>query len=107
MPPSLAWIPSFCHSLSGALDASVSAKINPTVNPLLYKIQIQFGQPLSGSSKVLIWNLFQIFAAKNDVVPQGKLDTSPTLIEVQVILKQRLGFPKNRHPLDPGDSYDK
>lgn len=70
----------------------------PTVNPLVYTIKFTFGEPISGKRMMLVWNLFQQYAAKNDTVPQGKVESDGPKMTTQVVIKRRLGLPRNEHP---------
>lgn len=100
LPPPLAWIASFIHSVQGAVGRKVTYEISQTVNPLVYRIRIDFPEKVSGKSMMLVWNLFQMYAAKNDCVPQGKAADGDYRLVTEVIMKQRLGRPKNKHPLE-------
>lgn len=98
VPPPLAWLPSFCSSMGGALGTSVSFDLQTTVNPLVYIVKFNFGEPISGKRMMLVWNLYQQYAAKNDTVPQGKVESEGNSMTTKVAIKRRLGLPRNEHP---------
>ena len=99
MIPPLAWVPGFTHSLSGAIGTSVSHKIETTQNPLIFKITLQFGESISGKRFMLMWNLFQQYAHKNESIPQGKLEKEGNKLTALVGVKRRLGLARDEHPL--------
>ena len=99
-PPTLAWLQGFCHSLGGALDCSVTYGVEGTVNPLVYKVKVQFSEALNGQRLMLVWNLFQKYAAKNDVAPQGKTEGWGRELIFSVATKRRLGPARDEHPLE-------
>jgi hypothetical protein len=84
--------------MSGALGCQVSMTAEPTVNPLVHRVKATFSEPLSGKNLMLVWNLFQQYAAKNDVIPQGKMEGWGKELVMNVALKRRLGPPKDDHP---------
>lgn len=104
VPPPLAWIPSFCASTGFPLDQAMVAEVFPTVNPLTYKIRVRWGEPISSKSALLVWNLFQIWAARNGtVVENGKMTFDVRGddyygMSVQAILRERLGLPRDECP---------
>lgn len=99
LPPPLAWIPSLMHSLEGAMGHHPIYSVTPTINPLVYKLRIYFTGTVSGSTAMQVWNLFQMFAAKNDCVAQGKRgEGEDRVLFAEVVMKQRLGLPKSEHP---------
>lgn len=100
LPPSLAWVASFINSVQGAVDRKVRYEISGTVNPLVYKIRIDFPEKISGKNLMLVWNLFQMYAATNDCVPQGKAADGDHRLVTEVITKRRRVFPKNKHPME-------
>lgn len=69
-----------------------------TVNPLVYKVRISFGDLLSGKQMLLVWNLFQQYAAKNEAIPQGRLEQEGSQMTSPVIIRRRLGIPRDEHP---------
>lgn len=97
-PPPLAWLPGFALSMGGALGTSVLFDARPTVNPLVYVIKFTFGEPISGKRMMLVWNLFQQYAAKNETIPQGKVESDGPKMTAHVVIKRRLGLPRNEHP---------
>lgn len=99
-PPPLAWLSSFAHSLGGALDCSVTMSSEPTINPLIHKVKADFGEPISGRRMMLVWNLFQKYAARNDCITEGGVEGWGKQMTMKVGTKRRLGHPKDQHPLD-------
>jgi len=53
---------------------------------------------LPGDLVLKVWNLMQKWIVKNDCVPNGKVATSSTSIVANIIIKRRLGNPKNDSP---------
>lgn len=97
-PPPLAWLRAFSDSTSRALDQRIIFELLPSVNPLVYKLRLRWPEPVNGKLKNGIWNLFQIWAWKNDCVPQGHVDTSNYGMTIELIIKRRLGAPKEELP---------
>lgn len=101
LPPPLAWIDGFIHSVQGALSQKVTYDISGSeVNPLVYKIHIKFSEKISGKNMLLVWNLFQMYGTRNDSVVQGKNSESEYKIVAEVGIKRRLGPPRKKHPLE-------
>lgn len=100
LPPPLAWVDGFIQSVQGAIGSGVKYDTSTTVNPLVFKIRIRFQEKVSGKNMMLIWNLFQGYAAKNDSVPQGKVAEGEFKLVAEIIIKRRLGPPRDRHPLE-------
>jgi hypothetical protein len=98
--PSLAWLEAFRDSVALALDSSVQFEVLPSVNPLVYKIRFKLGTTVSGPNFMLVWNLFQMFAAHNGVVPQGKAEREGNRLTATVVVKRRFGPERNAHPGD-------
>lgn len=98
VPPPLAWLDGLIHSLVGATGMSVSYTTKATVNPLVIRVQLNFGEKVSGINMMLAWNLFQIYAAKNDCVLQGKSSNTEGILLAEAIMKRRLGPVRNTHP---------
>lgn len=98
VPPPLAWVPDLASSLERALGTGVHVKINPTVNPLLFKLQFDFSEAQPGERMGMIWNLIQQYAAKNETVPQGNVSIEDRSLTTQVAVKRRLGLPRNARP---------
>lgn len=98
VPPSLAWLDGLIYSLTGATGMSVSYTTKVTVNPLVLRVQLNFGEKVSGTNMMLAWNLFQMYAAKNDCVLQGKTTTAEGILLADAIMKRRLGPVRNTHP---------
>jgi len=72
--------------------------VKPTVNPLVYTVSIKWVEDLPGSLVLKVWNLMQRWLTKNDCVPNGQATISPTSLTINVIVKRRLGNPKNESP---------
>lgn len=100
LSPPLAWFDGFIKSIGGAIGASPQWNLTTTVNPLVFRVRIYFPERVSGRNLVLIWNLFQMYAAKNNCVPQGKSSNSDRVLSAEIVTKQRLGLPQNEHPLE-------
>lgn len=98
LPPPLAWVPSVAASLSRALGCGVTAEVRPTINPLVYTLRFKFGESQPGRRMLLLWNLVQMYAWKNDAVPQGKIETEGSVLTIRMGTKRRLGQPKNLTP---------
>src|SRR4051812_7993191 len=98
--PPLAWLDGVAHSLGGAMGCSVSYTVESTVNPLVVNLRFRFGESVSGKKSLLIWNIFQKYATRNDCVPQGKTERGDKELLIAVGMKQRFGQPKNDHPLE-------
>lgn len=99
MIPPLAWLPSFAFSLGGALGTSINYTIEQTINPLIYAVKFTFGEPISGKRMMLVWNLYQQYAAKNEAFPQGKVEVEGKSMTTTLGIKRRLGAPRDEHPL--------
>lgn len=97
-PPPLAWLPSYAKSMQTALGCSVDVQVRPARVPLLYRVVFTFGEPLSGWAMMQTWNLFQMYAATNDCVPQGRVEREGRSLTVEVATKRRLGEPRDDHP---------
>jgi hypothetical protein len=65
----------------------------------MYKVKLNFTESLNSKQMMLVWNLFQIYAAVNDSVPHGRLESEGYHMTINVIIKRRLGLPRNSHPL--------
>jgi hypothetical protein len=100
LSPPLAWFGGFIRSIEGAIGMTVQWHLSRTVNPLVFKIRIYFPERVSGRNLMLIWNLFQMYAARNNCVPQGRSSNSDKALSAEIITKQRLGLPQNEHPLE-------
>ena len=100
MLPPLEWISGFTASISRAIGSTVSARVDTTVNPLIFRVRVLFSEPLSGRNMMLVWNLFQMYAVKNDSVPHGKKAQAPQELVAEVIVKRRLGSPRSVNPAE-------
>lgn len=81
-----------------ALGCSVLAQVKSTVNPLVYQVKFIFGEHQPGKRMLMLWNLVQRYAWKNDAVPEGKLEAEGHSMTVRMGMKRRLGLPKNQDP---------
>jgi hypothetical protein len=97
-PPPLMWVPGFCASIGRALDGGVSSTLERTVNPLVYRITFDFGEELSGKRMLLVWNIFQQYAAANRSHPQGRVEREGRKLTVTVAVERRLGPPMEEDP---------
>lgn len=97
VPPPLAWVPLFVKSMERAMGIEIAFEMEPTVNPLIYQVVLRFNEHLDRPLDV--WNMFQIWAAKNDSIPYGKIKqpNSRTMI-LDVIIKRRLGVERDEIP---------
>ena len=98
LPPPLRWVESFLESIGQAIGSGVEVEIEKTVNPLVFNIKVTFGELIAGPRMMHIWNIFQQYASKNDTLPQGKVSISPRTMAIQVVVKRRLGPPRNEKP---------
>ena len=106
-PPGLAWLASYCGSTGIALDQTMVADVQNTVNPLVYTVSVSWQTPVSPENALKVWNLFQKWAARNKAAPSGrvKFEERPHLdaifvkgFSVEVHLRERLGLPRDDHP---------
>lgn len=86
--------------MTGALGGDVRYELRKTVNPLVYKITFYFPDALTGQQMLLVWNLLQQYAAKNEAIPQGKVEKEGARLTASVIIRRRLGLPKAEHPVE-------
>lgn len=100
MAPALTWIGSFVRSAVGALGSSIKFEVTSTVNPLVFRVRLIFGERISGKNLLLVWNLFQMYATRNDSVAAGKSSSNDRELLTEVIIKRRLGPVRNSHPLE-------
>jgi hypothetical protein len=98
--PPLGWLPHYVQSIERAVGSSIRHEVKPTVNPLQFTIKLFFSGAISGKAIMLIWNLFQVWANTNDAIPQGKLEKDQRTLLLSVVVKRRLGPPKDTNPLD-------
>lgn len=77
----------------------LSYEVRSTRTPLEFVIHIQWPEPLHPKMYVGVWNLFQIWAHKNDAPPQGTPIHAPYSMSVSVATKRRLGVPRDAHPM--------
>lgn len=98
MVPALAWVPSLASSLSRALGCAVEHETSSTVNPLMYTILLKFGQEQDGKTRMRIWNLIQLYMAKNDTFPQGSPDLTASRLSIRVGVKTRRGPARDDAP---------
>lgn len=98
LPPPLEWVQAFCVSTGAALGQPMVFDVKATVNPLVYTVTASWQESVAGSIALQVWNLFQMWLTTNDCVQNGSVQTSPTSITVQVVVKRRMGNPKNESP---------
>jgi hypothetical protein len=84
--------------MARALDCSVSYHTQPTVNPLVYAVKITFGENPSSKNRVLLWNLIQKYASKNEAILQGRVRYENSALYFDVGVKYRLGWAKDVDP---------
>lgn len=72
--------------------------VRPTVNPLLYTIKLTWSERVSGLISNQVWNLLQMWLTTNECVPNGNVSSEDTSLTVIVIVKRRMGNPKNESP---------
>jgi hypothetical protein len=98
LPPPLRWFDSFAGSTGRALGQGISHSVQVSVNPLVYKVKLKWPEPVDGKIINGIWNLLQIWTVKNDCVTDGQVDTSSVSLKATIIVKRRLGPPKDVVP---------
>lgn len=98
MVPALAWVPGLAGSLGRALGCTVEHETQPTVNQLVYTIVLRFGQEQDGKTRMRIWNLIQLYMAKNEAFPQGTPSIEPSKISLKVGVKTRRGPARDDAP---------
>lgn len=101
VPGGLTWLRGFCDSTALALGQTLSYHVRAGSNPITYVVKLSWQEKVSGALQMRIWNLFQTWAAKNETVPQGKVDVDGSTMIIRVILKRRLSQNDN-HPLGSG-----
>jgi hypothetical protein len=72
--------------------------MRPTVNPLVYTVSLTFGQAPTGKQRLLIWNLIQMYASKNDVVMDSKAVFTGDRLYFSLGMKRRLGTERKDDP---------
>ncbi len=100
MLPTLEWVNGFVLSITRATGVTVTSHIEKTVNPLVFRVRLRFAEPLSGKSMMLVWNLFQMYAKKNESIPQGKKPEKSLELVAEVVVKRRLGPARNENPAE-------
>jgi hypothetical protein len=75
----------------------VTYHLKPSVNPLVYTVVLKFSAPQDGKYTSQIWNLVQMYASRNDAVPEG-VESSATEMKISIGMKRRLGPPKKNEP---------
>jgi hypothetical protein len=98
LPPPLEWVLEYTASMSRAVGIPIDFDVKPTVNPLLLQVRLDWLEPMSPASTNDIWNMFQVWAAKNECVPYGKITKTPYSVTMGVIIKRRLGYGRNDNP---------
>jgi hypothetical protein len=99
VPPPLAWVPHFCDSTGRALDLKLAYEIRSAGTPLMYVVHIRWPEPIEPKFYMSVWNLFQIWAWKNETIPQSSPLHAPFSMSITVAVKRRLGLPREDHPL--------
>lgn len=107
-PPGLAWLDAFSRSTGAALSQRIVTDVYSSVNPLVYSTRVYWRVPISVDQMLLVWNLFQKWAGRNQTTPSGRLDIEKVILpsgeerilgfKTDVHLRERLGLPKNEHP---------
>jgi hypothetical protein len=64
----------------------------------MYTVRVNFGEKPIPKNKSTIWNLIQMYAAKNDSIIQGKSLFSGTYLVFTVGVKRRMGPPREDDP---------
>jgi hypothetical protein len=72
--------------------------VKMTVNPLVYRVKVSWVEAISGTLAFQVWNLLQRWLATNDCVPDGRVSPQPTSLTVLVVVKRRMGNPKDESP---------
>lgn len=109
VPPGLVWLEAFRESTSEALDQRLRFQVYPTVNALVYRVRIDWMEPIKPETAMRVWNLFQKWAGANESTPSGRVEwrnlphpmSGENLsfgFQVDIHLRERLGHPKNTHP---------
>jgi hypothetical protein len=97
-PPPLVWIHKFVASIERAVDYNVLLDLRPTVNPLQYYVSFHWPVDFDPITINMIWNMFQMWASKNDCVPNGLTVRNRDKLSVGLVIKRRLGSEKNDTP---------
>lgn len=92
------WIPAFVGSIERAIGQNVTYKLDSTVNPLVYKIQLSWKEPTGAKIAGGVWNLFEKWVSKNDADTSGGVEIGPTGMAMHLVTKRRLGPPKDSVP---------
>lgn len=98
LPPPLAWVSSFCTSTGGALGQQMVYDVRATVNPLVYKLRVEWPEDVKSSIGLQVWNLLQKWIVTNDCVQNGGVELTSTSLKAQIIVKRRNGNPKDISP---------
>jgi len=98
LPSPLAWVQSYAQSVQRALGCDIRLEVKPTVNQLVYKTTIYFGEPQSKEQRLRVWNMLQTWAAKNDAMTGAKVTSTDLLMRTSIGMKQRLGPTKDTNP---------
>ena len=98
LPPSLAWIPDVTDSLGRASGTPASFETRKGVNQLVYTVRIHFTHALPSKSRMLVWNIIGMYAAKNDCVMVGSPTFSALDVRFDVGMKRRLGLERKSAP---------
>jgi hypothetical protein len=97
LTPPLMWIPDLADSLGRALGCAATYQVHSTVNPLMYTIVFDFSEPQESKYLLQVWNLIQMYAAKNDSVTRN-VKIEPRSVHAEIGVKRRLGPPRTSKP---------
>lgn len=64
----------------------------------MYTVRIHFGAPLPPKSRMLVWNIVGMYAAKNDCVMVGSPSFSELDLRFDIGMKRRLGMERKMAP---------
>lgn len=81
------------------MGQELSYEVRKTVNPLVLTVNVHWTESISPNIYRGVWNLYQMWASKNECVTDGKAFHGPYSMTVTTIVKRRLGYPKDEHPL--------
>jgi hypothetical protein len=64
----------------------------------VYTIVLKFGQEQDGKTRMRIWNLIQLYMAKNDTFPQGSPSLEASKFTIKVGVKTKRGPARDDAP---------
>lgn len=91
IPPPLSWLTEYTQSIERATGIPILLDLNRTVNPLVYEVTLSWAEEPSGAVALGAWNIFQMWANKNDSVPSGQVRRTPRKMTYCIIIKRRFG----------------